>query len=121
MKLPFGYTIIVFRGGPVPPNAIMHTLARLEKRMSNIEEKLAQVSGVLDSVASGVSNLAGDVGVMRDEIQSLKDQLSGLTPEQEAAFDSVIAKASSLKDAVDALDALTPAPEPKPEPTTPVA
>lgn len=115
MKLPFGYTIVVYRNGQVPPIAtFLHTLARLDKRMSNIEEKLAQVSGVLDSVASGVSNLAGDVGVMRDEIQSLKDQLSGLTPEQEAAFDSVIAKASSLKDAVDALDALTPAPEPKP-------
>jgi TolA-binding protein len=104
-----GWTIAVYRGGHAPPFSILHTLAQMEQRMTKIEDKLTEVSNVLDSVAAGVANLQGDVSTLNGEIQSLKDQLSGnLTPEQEAAFDSVIAKATALKTAVDALDALTP-------------
>jgi phage shock protein A len=80
--------------------------------MARIEDKLDALNTALTNIGNGVTGVQGDVTQLGTDIQTLKDQLANagtLTPEQEAAFDAAITKATDAATALSALDALNPA------------
>jgi hypothetical protein len=93
----------------VDTERVLYRLGRIEQALriegvtlSEIDDRLAQVTGAITDLAADVDR----------ELADLKTALSGnLSADQEAAFDSVLAKVAAIKDAVDTAD---PAPASEP-------
>mgnify|MGYP001557847213 CR=1 FL=1 len=81
---------------------------KLDTLMATVQEKLTLVQGQLDTITSAVDGITGDVASLKAQILALQNSLGQLTPEQEAAFDAVIATMTSLATRTAALDAETP-------------
>lgn len=97
-----------------PPSwvvALKTQMGRIEDTMSRVEEKLEELKPILEQIGAGVVGVQGDVAALSQEIATLKAQIGSLSPEQEAAFDALIAKSREAADKLTALDALNPTTE----------
>lgn len=105
------------------------TLGRISKQMADITQELADIKADLDSanaalatVGSGVTGLQSQVATLTQTVADLKAQLAtaGLTAEQQAALDALVAQADGVRVATEGLAGqFAPAEPPPPPPPAP--
>lgn len=89
--------------------ATQSDLARLETNlMSAISDFAAKVTAFFDRQDKAVSDLQGDVDNLQKQIAALQTSQGSITPEDQALLDGIQARAQTVADKLDALDALTP-------------
>ncbi len=75
-------------------------LKQQEKLMSKITDFATAANTALETASTALDNIAGDVKNLSDQIKALSDQIangdSTLTPEAQAALDSVLLNANTL-------------------------
>lgn len=81
---------------------------RFHKIMSAISDFAAAVTGFFDQQDAAVTALQGDVKNLTDQIAALQNSNGAITPEDQALLDGIQARAKSVADKLNALDALTP-------------
>lgn len=91
--------------------AILH---KLETIMTAISDFAARVTAFMDRQDVAVADLQGDVKSLEDQIAALQASAGAITPEDQALLDGIQARASTVADKLDALDALTPPVVPAP-------
>lgn len=95
---------------------ILEAVTTLEKKlarkiqniMSKIADFAAAMSAFNDRVDAAITDLQGDVKSLNDQITALQNSAGTVTAEDQALLDALQARASSIADKLDALDALTP-------------
>ncbi len=106
-------------------------LERLVKRIEQLIELQTQIMATAseaikafaaataafnDRIDTAVTDLQGDVKNLQDQIAVLQSSSGQISPEDQATLDGIQARASTVADKLDALDALTP-PVAPPTPT----
>ena len=76
--------------------------------MSIISDFTTKLNVFFDRQDKAVSDLQGDVDNLTKQIAALQASAGTVTPEDQALLDGIQARASSVSDKLDALDALTP-------------
>lgn len=82
--------------------------------MSAISDFAAKVNAFNDRIDAAIAGLQGDVKNLEDQIAALQNSAGQITPEDQALLDGIQARASTVADKLDALDALTPPVAPTP-------
>lgn len=94
-----------------------HDIKRLEQKLDNIMSAIsdfaAKVTAFNDRMDTAITDLQGDVKSLNDQITALQNSSGAITPEDQALLDGITARASSVADKLDALDAQTPPVAPK--------
>lgn len=83
--------------------------------MTAIADFATKMTAFTDRQDAAIADLQADVQNLTDQIAALNSSAGQITPEDQALLDGIVAKAATVSDKLDALDALTP---PK-VPTTP--
>ncbi len=122
--MPFGFTFVDIdsladvRSRLVRIERAMIGLARAQQL--NTELIMSKISEFNDAMAAffarqdaAVTALQGDVQFLTDKIAELQASAGTVTAEDQALLDAIQARAASVADKLDALDALTP-PAPPP-------
>lgn len=73
-----------------------------------ISDFAAKMKTFTDRMDTAVTGLQGDVKTLNDKITELQNSSGSITPEDQALLDDIEARAGSITDKLDALDALTP-------------
>lgn len=81
---------------------------QLEKIMSKISDFAAAMTAFTDRQDAAVAGLQADVAGLKDEIAKLQGTAGAITPEDQALLDGIQARAGTIADKLDALDAETP-------------
>lgn len=90
-------------------------LNEMEARiMTAISDYAAKVQESFDKISAGIDGVQSDVTELKAEIAALQGS-STISPDDQAALDSIAAKATALADRIQALDDQT---APPPAPTT---
>lgn len=76
--------------------------------MTAISDFAAKMTAFTDRQDAAVADLQGDVKSLEDQIAALQATAGAITPEDQALLDVIQARASTVADKLDALDALTP-------------
>jgi chromosome segregation ATPase len=88
---------------------LLNEILKLEKRiMSAISDFAIAQNEFNDQMDASIADLQGDIQSLNDEITKLKDSLGGVTPEDQALLDALLARGQAIADKLAALDALTP-------------
>ena len=87
---------------------------RFNTIMSAISDFAAKVNAFFDRQDAAITDLQGDVKNLQDQIAALQGSSGTITPEDQALLDGIQARASTVSDKLDALDALTPPVAPTP-------
>lgn len=80
----------------------------LEKVMSAISDFADKMKVHNDHVDIAISGLQGDVAELNRQIAALQASQGQITPADQALLDEIEARAATIHDKLDALDALTP-------------
>lgn len=83
-------------------------LTNQEKIMSKISDFAGQMNAFTDRQDKAVADLQEDVKSLSAKIDELQASAGQITPEDQALLDAIQARASTVADKLDALDALTP-------------
>jgi len=81
---------------------------RFDKVMSAIADFGVKLTAFFDRQDTAITDLQGDVKNLQDQIAALQNSTGTITPEDQAVLDGIQARASTISDKLDALDALTP-------------
>lgn len=82
--------------------SVVDRLTNLEMRMATVDEAYEAVNAKMAAINGALTGIAGD-------IQALKDQIvGGLTPDQAAKLDLIIARVNETAASAQALDAQNP-------------
>lgn len=76
--------------------------------MSAVSVFVDQMNAFFTRQDAAVADLQGDIDNLNEQIKALQDSQGTITPEDQALLDGIQAKASSISDKLDAMDALTP-------------
>lgn len=76
--------------------------------MTKIADFSTAMTAFFDRQDAAVTDLQGDVKSLSDQIAVLQNSTGAITPEDQASLDAIQARASTISDKLDALDALTP-------------
>lgn len=76
--------------------------------MTAIADFSAKMTAFFDRQDAAVADLQGDVDNLTAQIAALQASAGTVTPEDQAALDAIQARAQTVSDKLDALDALTP-------------
>lgn len=88
---------------------VLHKLVlQWEKIMSAISDFADKMKVHNDHVEQAITGLQGDVKNLTDQIAALQASVGKITAEDQALLDGIEARASTIHDKLDALDALTP-------------
>ncbi len=82
-------------------------------RLARIERKVGLIMATLDELTAVLGEIGGEVDKVSADTDNLLAQLAnipvgGLTPEQQAAIDSAVSSATSIRDRLKALDDKVP-------------
>jgi len=88
--------------------SVNQTKEGVEQIMSAISDFAAKVTAFFDRQDTAITDLQGDVKSLNDQIAALQNSTGAITPEDQALLDGITARASTVSDKLDALDALTP-------------
>lgn len=108
----------------LPYTVILGEIRRLQERFGYTETLIGDIMSAISDFAAAmkdfndrqdqaVANLVGDVKKLNDDIAKLQATPGQITPEDQALLDGVQARAKTIADNLDALDAQTP-PAPPP-------
>ena len=81
---------------------------KLDSIMSAISDFATQLSAFQDRQDAAVAGLQGDVDNLTAQIAALQNSAGAITPADQALLDGIQARAKTVSDKLDALDALTP-------------
>ena len=81
---------------------------QLQNIMSSISDFSAKMTAFFDRQDTAVADLQGDVDNLTKQIAALQTSGGAITAEDQALLDGIQARASTVSDKLDALDALTP-------------
>lgn len=76
--------------------------------MSAVSIFVDQMNAFFTRQDAAVADLQGDIDNLNEQIKALQDSQGTISPEDQALLDGIQAKASSISDKLDAMDALTP-------------
>lgn len=79
-----------------------------DKIMSVISDFAAKQNAFNDRMDAAVAGIQGDVQALNDLITKLQNSPGTITPEDQASLDALQARAQTVTDKLEALDALTP-------------
>lgn len=112
--------------GPSSRPATQQDLIRIERTLHNIMSAIsdfaARQNAFNDRQAAAIDGVIGDVAFLVETIEKLQNTPGAITPEDQALLDALDARASTIADKLEALDAQTPPKppvEPPPGPTEP--
>jgi uncharacterized protein YoxC len=88
--------------------AIEHLSHQIHHIMSAISDFSTKLNAFFDRQDKAVADLQGDVDNLTKQIAALQATSGAITPEDQALLDGIQARASSVSDKLDAIDALTP-------------
>src|SRR6266566_6605527 len=80
---------------------------RHHQLMSAISDFTTKLSAFFDRQDTAITDLQGDVKNLTDQIAALQASPGTITPADQALLDGITARASTISDKLDALDALT--------------
>lgn len=84
--------------------------------MSAVSDFVGKMNDFFARQDTAVADLQGDIDNLVEQIAALQATQGQITPEDQALLDGIQAKAATISDKLDAMDALTP---PKAPPVTP--
>ena len=103
--------------------AISKSLVKIEDKLTDLETKLKEIMSAISDFAAkqtafndrqdaAITALGTDIETLNKKITDLQNSAGQITPEDQKLLDDIQARASSISDKLDALDALTPPPVP---------
>jgi hypothetical protein len=84
------------------------------KIMSAISDFATKQAAFNDRQDAAIAGLTSDIQNLEDQIAKLQSTQGAITPEDQALLDGIQARAATISDKLDALDALTPPVVPPP-------
>ena len=96
---------------PITVKDLEHIHESIRIMASAIAEFAAKQNAFNDRIDTAITDLQGDVQTLNDTIKALQNSAGAVTPEDQALLDNLQARAQTVTDKLEALDALTP---PKP-------
>lgn len=85
------------------------------KIMSAIQEFAAKQAEFQARITTAVDGLSNDVKSLKDKIDQLQSNPGPISAEDQALLDQITSETDAIVQKLEALDGLTPAPEPTPE------
>lgn len=85
---------------------VKKSLKRIETKVDAIMSTLEELTGLLGEIGTEVDKVSTDTDTLLAALAAIPP--GGLTPEQQAAIDAAVAKATEIRDRLTALDSKVP-------------